>query len=160
MVPSRRIYGLALAVSALPTLAFAQEPCAPVPFPDGVIGGLEPVAPLLAQGAAASALIVAALLWMRRLFPARLAPEPSTETSRLWNLGLVLALGLLLGAAGVAPAVPLGGHFLEGGALWLARLLGGFVAATAAVFGRDFVVRGQGALDEAREAKRVPPEAP
>jgi hypothetical protein len=130
------IIGTLAALLALP--AHAQD------F-DGVLSSLDPLAAFLGQGALASALIVAALMWLRRLVPA-LAPEPSTPLSRLLNLAAALGLGLALGAAGIAPPVPAPGQPIG----LVAQLLGGFFAASMAAFGRDFLVRGQAALSEAK----------
>lgn len=135
-------------------------PCPAEPAPgsvDGVVshvlGKVDPLVDLTASGVIASALIIAALLWLRSAFASRFAPEPSTETSRLWNLGAALAIGLGLGLVSVAPAIPIPGRVLEGGTLIAARLFGGFIAATAAVFGRDFFVRSKGMVSEKKEAR-------
>lgn len=119
-----------------------------------LISGADPLVQFLAGGAVSSAIVIAAVLWVRRLFPGTFAPDPATERSRTLNLALALGVGLLLGLTGVAPAVPIPGRELVGGVLVVARLVGGFMVATAAVFGRDFFVRGQGAFGEAREEKR------
>lgn len=150
-------------------LAHAQEAAPDLPPPEAlpdlagpagsgiaslIAGKIDPLANLIASGTIASILIIAALLWARKAFPSRLAPEPSTETSRLWNLGLAMGLGLVLGLIGVAPGLPIGGSTLGPDATaMIGRVLGGFIAATVAVFGRDFFTRSRGMLDEKREAK-------
>lgn len=118
-----------------------------------VLGKVDPLFDLTASGVIASALIIAALLWLRSAFSTKFAPEPSTETSRLWNLGAALTIGLGLGALSIAPAIPIPGRVLEGGTLVAARLFGGFIAATCAVFGRDFFTRSRGMVLEKQEAK-------
>lgn len=120
-----------------------------------VLGKVDPLFDLTASGVIASALIIAALLWLRSAFASKFAPEPSTETSRLWNLGAALLVGLVLGALSIAPAIPIPGRTLEGGTLVVARMFGGFIAATVAVFGRDFFTRSVGMALEKKEAKRI-----
>jgi hypothetical protein len=158
--PPDWLFVLALAIGALVGVsAWADDPCAVPPPADsalsGLLSGFDPLVQLLTQGAIASALIIAGLLWLRRAFPSRLAPEPATEASRLWNLGIALGGGLLLGVATVAPAIPIPGREPVGAVLWVGRVLGGFLAATAAVFGRDFITRGRGVLEEAAERKKI-----
>jgi len=131
----------------------AVEPSAVEGVVAHVLGKVDPLFDLTASGVIASALIIAALLWLRSAFASKFAPEPSTETSRLWNLGAALTIGLGLGALSIAPAIPIPGRVLEGGTLVAARLFGGFIAATCAVFGRDFFVRSKGMVIEKKEAK-------
>lgn len=147
-----------LAVLLAPLVAWGQAADAPEPESisgavAGLISGADPLVQFLASGTFSTALVMGVVLWSRRFFPRTLAPEPSTDRSRMLNLIVALSAGLVLGVTGFAPAVPIPGRELVGGVLIVARLLGGFMVATAAVFGRDFFVRGQGALDEAREAK-------
>jgi hypothetical protein len=161
------LLGVLAVMLLLPALAHAQapDPCAgPASLPPGVmsalLAGFDPLVQLLAQGVIASTLIFAALLWLRTALPTRLAPEPATESSRLWNLSLALLFGLLLGVATVAPAIPIPGTALTPAVVWVGRLLGGFLAATAAVFGRETIVRGQGVLAERKAAAAPAPLEP
>lgn len=151
----------------VPEVAYSApaDPCANVVV-DGaegvaahLLGKIDPLFDLTASGVVASALIIGVLLWLRSAFPARLAPEPSTETSRLWNLGLALITGQVLGLLTIAPAIPIPGRTLDGGTLILARMFGGFVVSTVAVFGRDFFTRSCGMFAEARAATK-PPDSP
>jgi hypothetical protein len=153
----------------LPALAHAQvpDPCAApaaLPPPDGVmsglLSGLDPFVALLAQGSIAAGLIVGAMLWLRKAFPARFAPEPATEHARFLNMGTALLIGLLFGLVSVAPPIPIPGHASIGFFLVVGQVLGGFLVATAAVFGRDFLVRGQGVIDERKAAAAPAPVEP
>ncbi len=113
-----------------------------------------------AGGAIAFALILASVLWARRLNPDVFAPEVSTATSKLRNLQLALVVGQVLAFLTIAPGIPLPGHraaFEWSLALlwWLvSKSIGGFGVSTAAVFGRDWYTRRAGMFEERAEAKR------
>lgn len=119
-----------------------------------LISGADPLVAFFASGFLSSVIIIAALMWLRKAFASKFDPPGgATEASRLWNMGVAMALGLLLGISTIAPAIPIPGRELVGWTLITARLFGGFLCATAALFGRDFYKRGSGALEERREAK-------
>lgn len=116
-----------------------------------LVGGVDPLVSFVGSGLVASAIILAFLVWARAAFPAKLAPSVPTDHSRWLNMTIAGVLGLLLGLATVAPAIPIPGARLVGIVLIVARMLGGFMAATAAVFGRDWYARSNGALVERKE---------
>lgn len=157
---------LLLFFAVLGALLFASiargQDVTPLPDPEDtsgivarIVAKVSPGVDFLASGALASALITGVLLWLRAGFKAQLAPDPATETSRLRNLAIAFAFGLLFGLLGIAPAIPLVGvHLL------VQKILGGFFAATVAVFGRDFIVRGRGMFEERKEAKAALAEDP
>jgi hypothetical protein len=95
------------------------------------------VASAINGGLIASAVIVGVLLALRTALPRVFAPEPATEHSKALNMLAAIAVGLALGYAGIAPAIAPG---LAG------KLVGGFLAACAASFGRDFFTRSQRVL--------------
>lgn len=147
--------GICFALGAFAQNAIPDVTYVPPPNVDGILssmlGKVSPGIDFVASGALASAIIVAVLLWLRKSFKGWLSPEPATETSRLWNLGIAFVLGVSFGILGIAPAIPIAGVDPL-----LARILGGFFAATCAVFGRDFLVRGKGMFDE-RKAEAADP---
>lgn len=141
-------------------LAPGEDPCADViAFPsalDSVIGGLDPVVKLLTQGSIAVMLVLAVVTWLRGYFPARFDPPGgATEQSRRDTMTAAGVIGLILGLLTIAPPIPVFGVVLEGWRLILARLLGGFVVATSAAFGRDWYTRSKG-IKEERKKEGVP----
>jgi hypothetical protein len=91
---------------------------------------------ILARGAAASAVVVAALLFARAFVPWL---TRGTEPARLANLALAVVVGCLTGAVGLAPQLAEG---LAG------QLLGGFLCGGMATFGRDALTRSWRTVEE------------
>lgn len=110
-------------------------------------GALDPWFALAAQFVAPSVAIFGAVLVARLAHPPWFDPEPNTDRAKLLCMSVALAAGVVLGLVGVAPAV--GQPGLAG------RLVGGFICACVAAFGRDFFVRAKDGFANPR-----PPEKP
>ncbi len=130
----------------LVSLAHAQE--AQVAWVPPAPAGFDVTALLTAIAA-----VTGIVLFLRGIFRKWLAPEPATELSKAVSMLVAVLAGLAVGYGGLA-----------GGGTLAERLTLGFIAATAATFGRDFAVRSWRVPAERREAKAAdvpaPPETP
>lgn len=112
----------------------------------------------LAWGAFAVLVVNAVVLFARSLFPAQLAPEPSTLTSKRITRCLGLLVGIVTGLVGIAPITPVEPGMP--GAVWVGRIASGVIVAAIAMFGRDLVVRGVWRRVKRPKAKPAPAEPP
>lgn len=147
---------IAIAEDVPVLLDLAEDPClgmvAPPSALDSVIGSVDPVVKLLTQGSIAVMLVLAAVTWLRGYFPNRFDPPGgATEQSRRDTMTAAGVIGLVLGLLTIAPAIPVFGVVLEGWRLLIARLLGGFLVATSAAFGRDWYTRSKGISEERKK---------
>ena len=110
-------------------------------------GVIDPWFALAAQFVGPSMAVFGVVLVARLTYPPWFDPTPRTERAKLLCMAVALLAGAVLGLVNVAPAV--GQPGLAG------RLVGGFLCACLATFGRDFFVRARDGF-----LVRAPPEKP
>lgn len=127
---------LAFAIGFLAAWPALAEPMRPLALPSTVD---ELVSALLVPGVLGSIVVVGFVTVVRLLPYARdvFAPQPSTDRSVLACRLLAVGVGLAWGAAGLGPLAGLLTDGAEPLAVWLVRVVDGFLVAAAAMVGRD-----------------------